>query len=73
MIRVVKPNVTATATVMRLRFVSATVELAAVELALPPNMSDTPPPLPLCSNTRPMSPNAVARWMIPTKMTITRS
>mgnify|MGYP006887995091 CR=1 FL=1 len=35
-------------TVQRLRFLSATPEVPALAVRPPPNMSDNPPPLPLC-------------------------
>ena len=37
--------------VMRLRLRSATPELPELLVTPPPNMSDRPPPLPLCSRT----------------------
>lgn len=48
----VKAKVVAAMIVMRLKFFSATVEPAAVEPTEPPNMSETPPPLPECNSTR---------------------
>ena len=42
----VKAKITATVTVIRSRFFSTTVEPAAAEPTEPPNMSDSPPPLP---------------------------
>ena len=43
-----KPKITATAIVMRSRFFSATVDPAAAEPMLEPNMSESPLPRPLC-------------------------
>ena len=46
--QVVKAKMTAAVTVMRSRLRSTTVEPAAAAPAPPPNMSDSPPPRPLC-------------------------
>ena len=54
---VVNENTTAVATVIRSRFRSTTVEPAAAEPMLPPNMSERPPPLPLWSRIKPISVN----------------
>ena len=48
----VNTNTKAHKTVMRLRLRSTTVDPAAVEFSPPPNMSDRPPPRPLCRSTR---------------------
>ena len=48
----------ATVTVMRSRLRSTTVEPCAAAPTLPPNMSERPPPLPLCIRIRKMSPSA---------------
>ena len=49
--RVTKPKMIAATTVMRSRFRSIMVEPAAEAPRPPPNMSDRPPPRPLCSST----------------------
>ena len=54
-IRLVKAKITATVTVIRSRFFSTTVEPAAAEPTEPPNMSESPPPLPLCMRMRKIS------------------
>ena len=46
---------TATMTVIRSRFFSATDDPPRLLLIPPPNMSDRPPPLPLCNRTSAMS------------------
>ena len=51
----VKAKITATVTVIRSRFFSTTVEPAAAEPTDPPNMSESPPPFPLCMRMRKMS------------------
>ena len=55
----VKAKITATVTVIRSRFFSTTVEPAAAEPTEPPNMSERPPPFPLCMRMRKMSARQV--------------
>jgi site-specific DNA recombinase len=62
-VKVVKVKITAKRTVMRSRLRSATVEPAAAEPTLPPNMSDSPPPFPLCSRIRRIRPSETITWM----------
>jgi hypothetical protein len=64
---VVKAKTSAATTVMRSRLRSTTVEPAAVAPMLPPNMSDRPPPFPLCSSTKKMSNSESSAWMSPTQ------
>ena len=54
----VKAKTTATVTVIRSRFFSTTVDPAAAEPIDPPNMSERPPPFPLCIRMRKMSAKA---------------
>ena len=53
----------ATVTVMRSRFRSTTVEPWAAAPTLPPNMSERPPPFPLCIRMRKISPSAESTSM----------
>src|SRR5947207_334300 len=62
-----KAKTSAATTVMRSRLRSTTVEPAAVAPILPPNMSDSPPPFPLCRSTRKMSRSPSRTWMSPTQ------
>jgi hypothetical protein len=56
-------NETATITVSRSRFLSTTVDPATLPLLIPPpNISDTPPPLPACSRIRKMSASETSSW-----------
>src|SRR5579884_1082897 len=61
---------TATATVIRSRLRSTTVDPAATA-PTPPNMSDSPPPLPLCSRISSTSISDTNTWMAMTTMVST--
>ena len=52
----VKAKITATVTVIRSRFFSTTVDPAAADPTDPPNMSESPPPFPLCMRMRKIRP-----------------
>src|SRR3954471_18156910 len=56
----------AATTVMRSRFFSTTVEPAAEAPSPPPNMSDRPPPFPLCRSTRRIRVEATIVWITTT-------
>ena len=51
---------------IRSRFCSTTVEPAVWAPMPPPNMSERPPPFPLCRRTRKMRPRPEEAWMIAT-------
>jgi hypothetical protein len=58
---------------MRSRFFSTTVEPAAVAPRPPPNMSDRPPPFPLCSSTRKMRAPEMRTWRMIVKTNMRRT
>jgi hypothetical protein len=60
---VVKKKHAAQAIVARSKLRSATVDPAAAWPNPPPNISDSPPPFPLCRSTIPMSSNETITWM----------
>ena len=60
---VVKKKTTAQAMVARSRLRSATVDPAAACPSPPPNISDSPPPLPLCNKIMPISNSDTMTWM----------
>ena len=49
--------------VARSRLRSATVDPAAAWPSPPPNISDSPPPFPLCSRIMPISSSETMTWM----------
>src|SRR5262249_21708169 len=56
--------------VMRSRFRSTTEDEPRVELTPPPNRSDSPPPLPLCSRTSRITTRLVMTRIMESPMTI---
>ena len=60
---VVNEKTTAVTTVIRSRLRSTTVEPAAAEPRPPPNISDRPPPRPLCSRIRTMRVSETMMWI----------
>jgi hypothetical protein len=61
-VRLVKAKMTATVMVILSRFRSTTVDPAAADPTDPPNMSDSPPPLPLCIKIKKINANEANIW-----------
>src|SRR5579884_440107 len=62
-------QITASTMVIRSRFFSTTEEPPCCEVKPPPNMSERPPPLPLCSSTKTISSRLVTARMTSSAMT----